>query len=130
MSKAFLNNSAKSTFAKVDKSLHASEYIQEKKRRHTKKKYLDNIFIPYKNFNKTELYVNLYTKLDLSDFSGNIPVISDLSSNEFPVVIEPNAKAYLTYNIDPKGVLFGVSVCGVNNFLNYLTLDTLKRNLP
>jgi len=51
----------------------------------------------------------LITKLNLMDVNVVQPV--DMSMNSIP---------YLYYNIDPSGQLFGNTVCGINNFLNYL----------
>lgn len=74
-------------------------------------------------FDKTQLYINLVTKLDLS---GNLPIITDLSFNPVhPVSIDDSvAEPYLKYNIDPSGVLFGNTVCGINNFVEYMIYDT------
>lgn len=71
----------------------------------------------YTTFNKSNLNMNLITKLDLTDVpviqNNNTPfnVPTDISSGEIP---------YLNYQIDPSGVLFGNTTCGINNYLNYL----------
>lgn len=145
MSRPYSNYSAKPAFAQVKKSIESSTYTYLKKTRYSFCK--PNIchpnknigsqsnllllraantitFYPYNNFDKNQLYINLYTKLDLSDLSGNIPVISDLSGNTFPVTISTSVTPFLKYNIDPSGVLFGNTPCGINNYLNYLTYDT------
>ena len=143
MSRPFSNYSAKPTFAKVNEPLDAGEYITSKKTKYSfcnpnichpnKNIYSQSMllvlrkannlaFNPCGNFDKTQLYSNLYTKLDLSDLSGNTPVISDLSGN-FPVDIKTDVTPYLTYNIDPSGNLFGNTPCGIDNYLNYLTYD-------
>jgi hypothetical protein len=145
MSRPFSNYSAKHAFAQVNKSIEASKYTYSKKNRysfckpdicHPNKNIgsQSNLlllraantitFYPCSNFDKNQLYINLYTKLDLSDLSGNIPVISDLSGNTFPVTITTSVIPFLKYNIDPSGVLFGNTPCGINNYLNYLTYDT------
>ena len=59
--------------------------------------------------------------MDLNDLSGNTPVISTLSGN-FPVTINTETP-FLQYNVDPSGNLFGNTVCGINNFLNYVVYD-------
>ena len=138
MSRPFSNNSAKDAFANVRNTKDASSYIQERK---TKYSFCQpNICHPNKNintqsdyirlreanrlkfypevFNKTQLYMNLYTQLDLS---GNIPVISYLSNGVSPVLIDTNVTPYLTYNIDPSGVLFGNSVCDITNYEHFIT---------
>jgi hypothetical protein len=145
MSRPFSNYSAKPTFAQVNKSLYASDYIASKKTKYSfcnsnicypnknitsesnlllLKKANILAFYPYNNFDKTQLYSNLYTKLDLSDLSGNISIISDLSGNTFPVIINTSVEPFLKYNIDPSGVLFGNTPCGIDNYLNYVVYDT------
>ena len=144
MSRPFSHNSAKSSFAQVKEPVEASTYTQTKKAKYTfcqpnichpnKNVYSQSnllllreannlTFYPCKQFDKTQLYTNLYTKLDLSDLSGNTPVISDLSGNDFPVTIDTSVTPYLKYNIDPSGVLFGNDICGINNWLNFVTYD-------
>lgn len=145
MSRPFSNYSAKPTFAQVNEPVDAGQYIITKKTKYSfcqpnichpnKNVYSQSNllmlkaantmkFYPSNDFDKNQLYINLYTKLNLSDLSGNIPVISDLSSNIFPVIINTSVTPYLTYNIDPSGVLFGNTPCGINNYVNYLTFDT------
>lgn len=142
MSRPFSNNSAKSSFAQVKESTDAGTYIHKKKAEYTfcksnicqpnkniysqsnlllLREVNDSYFNHFKEFDKTQLYTNLYTKLDLSDLSGNTPVITDLSGNSFPVIIDTNVTPYLKYNIDPSGVLFGNTICDNNNYLNYVT---------
>jgi hypothetical protein len=76
---------------------------------------------PCKNtINRANLNINLITKLDLS---GNIPVIEDFSGNQVPSTINSNATPYLEYNIDPCGNLFGNTICGINNFVNYMVYN-------
>jgi len=144
MSRPFSNYSAKPTFAQVNKPLDASEYVKNKKTKYSfcnpnichpnKNIYSQSnllflrqanvlAFYPCNNFDKTQLYSNLYTKLDLSDLSGNTPVISDLSGNIFPVLIDTTVAPFLKYNIDPSGNLFGNTPCGIDNYLNYVTYD-------
>lgn len=143
MSRPFSNYSAKPTFGKVNEPLDANEYIKNKKTKYSfctpnichpnKNIYSQSnllllreannlAFNPCNNFDKTQLYSNLYTKLDLSDLSGNTPVISDLSGN-FPVNIKTDVTPYLTYHIDPSGNLFGNTPCGIDNYLNYVIYD-------
>lgn len=145
MSRPFSNYSAKPTFAQVNEPVDAGQYIITKKTKYSfcqpnichpnKNVYSQSNllmlkaantmkFYPSNDFDKNQLYINLYTKLNLSDLSGNIPVISDLSGNIFPVIINTSVTPYLTYNIDPSGVLFGNTPCGINNYVNYLTFDT------
>jgi len=144
MSRPFTNYPAKPSFAQVNKPVNAGTYIQAKKTKYTfsqpnichpnKNIYSQSnllllreannlTFYPYDKFNKTQLYTNLYTKLDLSDLSNNTPIISDLSDNIFPVTIDTSVIPFIKYNIDPSGVLFGNNVCGINNYINYVSYD-------
>jgi len=72
----------------------------------------------FETFDKSQLYVNLYTTLELPP---NIPVISDLSGNTHPVIIDTNVQPFLTYTVDPDGFLFGNTPCGIDNYLHYQT---------
>lgn len=70
--------------------------------------------------NSTQLYINLLTKLDLS----NVSVIEDFSGNVVPSTIDASMnEPYLRYNIDPSGSLFGNNVCGINNYVNYMVYN-------
>jgi hypothetical protein len=76
-------------------------------------------------FNKSNLYINLYTKLDLKD----VCTISNLSNN-FPIsitrdvpAINPVEPTFSNYVIDPSGNLFGNTPCGINNFVNYMVYN-------
>jgi hypothetical protein len=142
MSRPFAKYPAKPTFGEINEPLEAGEYIQNKKSKYSfctpnichpnKNVYSQSNFMtlkrannlvlnPYVNsFNTSELYSNLYSELDLS---GNVPVISDLSGNTYPTYISTTVTPYLTYNIDPSGNLFGNTVCGINNFENYIVYN-------
>lgn len=138
MSRPFAKYPAKPTFGVFKEPKNASDYIINKKTQYT---FCNpNICHPNKNIgsqsnflilkqanrlkyypclntiNKSQLYINLITKLDLTD----VPVIEDLSGNTYPVNIDPTVTAFLKYNIDPSGNLFGNTQCGINNFENYL----------
>ena len=74
-------------------------------------------------YDNTELYINLITKLDLS---GNLPIITDLSGQAHPVSIDASNNPlppYLTYDVDPSGVLFGDTICGINNYVRFMVYD-------
>jgi hypothetical protein len=141
-SRAFTGNSGKSSFGTFIESQTAGDYILNKKAKVTycnpilcpiptiknvdsegnlllkrKSEYL-NTYGLTATLNKSNLSVNLITKLDLEGVS----VISDNSGNS-PAVIDANSIAYLNYNIDPSGVLFGNSVCGINNFENFMVYN-------
>ena len=73
----------------------------------------------YDSIDRTQLYINLYTKLDLS----GVPVILDFSGNQVPSTIDGTSVPYLRYDIDPSGNLFGNTTCGINNFKKYMVYD-------
>jgi hypothetical protein len=78
--------------------------------------------------NKANLNINLITKLDLT----GVPVIQDFSGNTLPSTINTMNTVpdpYLRYNIDPSGNLFGNTICGINNWENYLVYDTSYNTL-
>ena len=65
--------------------------------------------------NKNELVSGLTTTIDLLD----VQVIQN-TSGDSPTTISTSVIPYLTYVIDPYGDLFGNSICGINNFQNYV----------
>jgi hypothetical protein len=70
------------------------------------------------HYNRSNLNINLVTKLNLSD----VPVIIDISGNS-PAQLDVTSIPYLDYTIDPSGNLFGDTICGTNNFQNYLQFN-------
>jgi len=142
MSRPFAKYPAKPAFGEINEPLDAGEYIQNKKTKYSfctpnichpnKNVYSQSnlmtlnrantlLFNCYTNsFNPSQLYSNLYSELDLS---GNVLVIADLSGNTYPTPISTTVTPYLTYNIDASGELFGNSVCGINNFENYIVYN-------
>ena len=140
MSRPFAKNNGKTTFAQFNKPLDAGQYTLIKKTKYTFCKpdychqnnnlYSQSNYLLLKKANDlalnpcdidhTQLYINLITKLDLSD---NAIVVTDLSGNGYPVEINTTVEPYLTYNIDPCGNLFGNTVCGINNFENYIVYN-------
>jgi hypothetical protein len=137
MSRPFSHYSAKSAFSTINECVDSSSYTKKKRLKTTH--YPPRLCYPNKNMNsqsnllflketlnscvtidKTQLYINLYTELDLSLLDINTSVISDLSGNTFPVIIDTNVTPYLKYNIDPSGALFGNNTCGINNYINYV----------
>jgi len=93
-----------------------------------KSNYLYNRCVSY-NFNKTNLNINLFTKLDLT----GVKVIADSKTGVSPTTILPlNYKTvsvvaespyYTLYTIDPCGELFGNSTCGINNYQDYVVYN-------
>jgi hypothetical protein len=77
------------------------------------------------NFNKTNLNVNLITKLNLE---GVKVIASQLTGTSPTTIIQLNSTTasyldqnpyYVIYQIDPCGSLFGRTVCGINNYQDY-----------
>ena len=142
MAHSFQNIPAKPCFGANRESIEAGDYIQKKKARATycnsnvciKKntgtyeKYnllhaaqqLDtyNCYLP---FNKYDLNRNLFTELDTS----SLCVLRDTSNNACATRIDPSLNIFDSYIIDPSGVLFGNSVCGLNNFVNLMKKNEL-----
>lgn len=74
-------------------------------------------------YNIANLNINLVTQLDLSD----VPIIQQNNTPPVPpttpAYLDTTAIPYLAYTIDPSGNLFGNTVCGTNNFQNYLQFN-------
>jgi len=67
--------------------------------------------------NTANLNINLITKLNLND----VPVIEQVFPDyAVPAILDLNSVPYIDYVIDPSGNLFGNTICGTNNFQNYL----------
>ena len=145
MSRPFAKNNGKSTFAQFKEPINASQYTLIKKTKYTfckpdychpnKNLYSQSNYMLLKqannlatndcDINHTQLYMNLITKLDLSE---NAIVATDLSGGSYPVKIDTTVEPYLKYNIDPSGNLFGNTVCGINNFENYIVYNPPSNN--
>jgi hypothetical protein len=70
-------------------------------------------------YNTANLNINLVTVLDLS----GVPVIQNIINNDVPTSLDITSIPFLSYNIDPSGNLFGNTVCGADNFQNYLKFN-------
>ena len=139
-SRQFKQNMGKNTFGVFKESQDAGQYILNKKAvasfcspnicasnrvvltqsnrlllRNANKIYLG---ISNDSYNTTNLNINLITKLNLSD----VPVIID-SSNNIPAQLDVTSIPYLDYTIDPSGNLFGNTICGTENYQNYLQFN-------
>jgi hypothetical protein len=94
-------------------------------------------------FNKGNLQINLITKMDLkcvSTLSSSIIYTKYIDSSVLPTSPTTtlpmigyfnnvsNFPFWYFYNIDPKGSLFGVNNCSVNNFLKYMVLNKKNTN--
>jgi hypothetical protein len=67
------------------------------------------------SFNSNDLNINLFTKLDLQ----NVCVVNSSSTKQCTSSINPSVLFFLNYTVDPSGVLFGNSECGISNYENY-----------
>ena len=139
----FPNYPANPAFGKVPAIQNAGEYILQKKAKRSycnislckqlnnvtsqsdllllkKSNYLYNKCVS-SSFNKSNLNINLYTKLVLN----RVKVIANSSTGISPTPIDvsllvtPNLK----YTIDPCGELFGNTVCGINNYQNFIVYN-------
>lgn len=128
--KAYINycdNKEKDEFIPCKKRWSEGDYLLYKKG-----KNIDISSILGTSFNITELYGGLITKEDLK----GVPVIigETVSTNEddcksvhenidtitsIPInlLLTP---VYQYYTIDPNGILFGKTPCGINNFINFM----------
>jgi len=69
--------------------------------------------------NKNNLVSGLSTTIDLLD----VPVIQS-TSGKSPTTISTSVNPYLTYVLDPSGVMFGDSVCGLNDINDFRILNS------
>ena len=145
-SNLFNSYKAKPTFAEYKEPSIASDYIAIKKAKYSFCK--PNICHPNKNidsqsnllmlrkanklayypcvneFDNTQLYLNLFTKLQL-DPDIDVVNYGPTEPPASPYYITPptGVEPYNYYNIDPSGNLFGNTVCGLNNWENYIFPD-------
>jgi hypothetical protein len=141
MAHAFQPIPANPAFRKLRESTYASDYItnkkglivycNEKKNFGCKRSWNQSNYLLYNNgqsatnnllsskFNTSELFSNLVTKENLLD----VPVIMDANNYEVPTnIVHPTCiePFYHRYIIDPDGVLFGKTLCGFNNYANFM----------
>jgi len=142
MAHSFKTYPGRPTFEVYNEPLDAGEYIKNKKATATfcganvckpsrKVNTQSNLLLlnkaNYLNYyssgdiDRTNLYVNLLTKLDLS----GVPVIQNNMTPPFviPTDISDNNITFTEYLIDPCGNLFGNTNCGVYNYENYLVYN-------
>ena len=127
------NSNGKETFGQFRRVQNASDYTLSKKAKSTycrqsnclpKTSTLNNGDYLLKHFYeidsirsiKTDLTNGLITKLDLKGVS----VIKNKQTGESPTTLSKTSVTYLDYTIDPSGTLFGNTICGLNNYQNYL----------
>jgi hypothetical protein len=135
MAHSFKTNSGRSAFGTFKEPLDAGDYISNIKAKTiyckpnicrsngyvgsesnllTLKKANNLAFYSCRNVNRANLNINLITKLNLD----NVPVIENMAF-ESPTVVMPTFTPFLEYTIDPCGNLFGNTICGENNYVNY-----------
>lgn len=130
MAKSFKTPSANKMFGQFSEPDEAGNYILNKKAKATfcsanncipnvtvntqsnllllKKSNMLKYYNSNKNFNKANLNINLLTKLDVKD----INVYQEINPLDNP--------PYLKYTIDPSGILFGNTPCGLYNYVSYM----------
>jgi hypothetical protein len=69
--------------------------------------------------NKNNLASGLNTTIDLL----NVRVIQN-NAGESPTTISTSSIPYLTYVIDPSGVMFGNTICGLNDINDFRVLNS------
>lgn len=149
-SNLFNSYKAKPTFAQLKEPGDASEYIANKKTRYSF--CSPNICHPNKNvnsqsnllmlrrankltfypcvnqFDKTQLYLNLFTKLQVDPNTNVLEYYKTTSPNYIEWPQTTTNPPYNYYNIDPSGELFGNTVCGLNNWENFIRSDISDSN--
>jgi hypothetical protein len=133
--------SGREAFGNFAPSKDAGDYIQNKKNRHTticakgscipktsvasqgdyllRKQAINNYYNDINNTQsiKTDLNYGLVSKMVLSGVS----VIKNNTTGISPTTLDPFMwPPYFNYTIDPSGTLFGNTICGINNFENYV----------
>ena len=174
MSHAFSSPSAKSTFGTLKQVAYQTDYLQKLKAKKANCKsstkctkfnnsvqsyndlYLKNELFRLNSlnnctllpFNKTNLIVNLYSKMDLKnactlidgfpcvpfelnpscDEVGAIPqCCKNACPNDKTIDVSSTAVQFnLTNTIDPVGNLFGNTTCGILNFTHFMMFNPLK----
>lgn len=128
------------TFGQLSASRNASDYISNKKAKATycnskiclpktptsnQSNYLlskKSNYIRYsteKGENKNNLASGLNTTIDLL----NVRVIQN-NAGESPTTISTSSIPYLTYVIDPSGVMFGNTICGLNDINDFRIINS------
>ena len=111
-----LNKTASTSFCAPNVCVPSRTITSQSSRlilRRANKIYFSRCQDPY---NTANLNINLVTKLNLRDVS----VIQQNDPYAVPTYLDVTSIPYLDYTIDPSGSLFGNTICGTNNFQNYL----------
>jgi len=127
MAHSFNTTSGRKTFGTFKPSLYASDYITNKK---AKAVFCDSSVCP-KGISESNLlllkksnYLKVYSCNDVNTANLNINLITKLNLNDVTVITpttmdSTETNPYLVYTIDPSGSLFGNTICGENNYINY-----------
>jgi len=146
MSRLFQPFPAKPAFGTLQKNYYSSDYTKKIKlknilaysiKNQTKRNIPQEEFLYSKNY---ELKNNiLFNKcyLDKTDLiagqysTENLQGVTTISSSnetsepyiETNIVLTDNVPFYVNYTIDPTGVLFGNTQCGINNYVNFMKIN-------
>jgi hypothetical protein len=96
-------------------TINQSNYLLLKKTNYIRYSNATNPLGSSKNY----LASGLTTTIDLL----NVPVIQT-TAGESPTPISTSSIPYLTYLIDPSGVMFGNSICGLNDINNFRIINS------
>ena len=96
-------------------SINHTNYLLLKKTNYTK---YSNATNP-QGTNKNQLASGLTTRIDLL----NVPVIQN-NTGESPTTLNSSSIPYLSYVIDPSGVIFGNGICGLNDINDFRIINS------
>lgn len=113
--KATLISCHSNTCLPKTQSINQSTYLLSKKTNYTK---YSNVTNP-QGKNKNQLASGLATTIDLL----NVSVIQN-NAGESPTTLSNSATPYLSYVIDPSGVMFGNSICGLNDINDFRIINS------
>lgn len=113
--KATLLSCRSKTCLPKTQSINQSTYLLSKKTNYIR---YSNVTNP-QGKNKNQLASGLTTQIDLL----NVRVIQN-NSDESPTTISSSSTPYLSYVIDPSGVIFGKSICGLNDINDFRIINS------
>jgi len=108
-----LNKKAKATFCGANNCIPSTTVNTQQNLLLLKKSNALKYYNCFNSFNKANLNINLLTALDLK----YVTVLNKTTSNN------PLYAIILSYQLDPKGELFGNTPCGLTNFTNYMVYN-------
>lgn len=112
------NKKARATFCVANKCAPSVKVGSESDRLLFNRSNQISMYPCLNTVNNYDLYTGLLTKLDLKGVVV-LQSIGPTGTVTTPAFINRSNAPYLVYNIDPSGNLFGNTVCGTNNYLNY-----------